>query len=180
MTVYTFSTENWKRPRDEVRYLMGFNQSLLLDHRDELHRLGVSIRVIGRRDWRVPRRLLRHIDETAEMTRMNQRMTLTLAFNYGGRAEIVDATRAIIASGIPADEVNERTLRSHLYDPQMPDPDLVVRTSGERRISNFLLWRLADSELVFTNVLWPDFRRQHLFEAIHEFQRRTGKAIRRS
>jgi len=175
LTVYAFSTENWKRPRDEVRYLMGFNESLLLRRRDELHDLDVRLRVIGRRDWRVPRRLLRRIDESVEMTRKNQRMTLTLAFNYGGRAEIIDAVRAVIQERIPADKVSEKTLRDHLYDPEMPDPDVVIRTSGEYRISNFLLWELAYSELVFSDVLWPDFRREHLFEAVREFQRRDRR-----
>jgi len=175
LTVYAFSTENWKRPADEVRYLMGFNERLLLTRRDELHDLDVRVRVIGRRDWRVPRRLLRHIDESVEMTRKNQRLTLTLAFNYGGRAEIIDAVKAMIDAGIPAGKVSEKTLRQHLYDPEMPDPDLVVRTSGEFRISNFLLWELAYSELVFTDTLWPDFRREDLFEAIREFQRRDRR-----
>ncbi len=175
LTVYAFSTENWKRPADEVRFLMGFNESLLLRRRDELHDLDVRVRVVGRRDWRVPRRLLRHIDESVEMTRKNQRMTLTLAFNYGGRAEIIDAVKAMIDAGVPAGKVSEKTLRQHLYDPEMPDPDVVVRTSGEYRISNFLLWELAYSELVFTDVLWPDFRREDLFEAIREFQRRDRR-----
>jgi undecaprenyl diphosphate synthase len=175
LTVYAFSTENWKRPADEVRFLMGFNESLLLRRRDELHDLDVRVRVIGRRDWRVPRRLLRHIDESVEMTRKNQSMTLTLAFNYGGRAEIIDAVKAMVEAGVPASKVSEKTLRQHLYDPEMPDPDLMVRTSGEFRISNFLLWELAYSELVFTDVLWPDFRREDLFEAIREFQRRDRR-----
>ncbi|HEY8546433.1 MAG TPA: polyprenyl diphosphate synthase [Acidimicrobiales bacterium] len=175
LTVYAFSTENWKRPTDEVRYLMRFNESLLLRRRDELHDLDVRVRVIGRRDWRVPRRLLRHIDESVEMTSKNQKLTLTLAFNYGGRAEIIDAVKAMMNQGIPASKVNEKVLREHLYDPEMPDPDLVVRTSGEYRISNFLLWELAYSELVFTDVLWPDFRREDLFAAIREFQRRDRR-----
>ena len=102
-------------------------------------------------------------------------MTLTIAFNYGGRAEIVDAVRALVAEGVPADKIDEKAIRRHLYDPEMPDPDLVVRTSGEYRISNFLLWELAYSELVFTDVLWPDFRREHLFEAVREFQRRDRR-----
>jgi undecaprenyl diphosphate synthase len=175
LTVYAFSTENWKRPADEVRYLMGFNESLLLRRRDELHDLDVRVRVIGRRDWRVPRRLLRHIDESVEMTRKNQTLTLTLAFNYGGRAEIIDAVRAMMRAGVPVNKVNEKALRAHLYDPEMPDPDLVVRTSGEFRISNFLLWELAYSELVFTDVLWPDFRREDLFAAIRKFQQRDRR-----
>jgi undecaprenyl diphosphate synthase len=175
LTVYAFSTENWKRPPDEVRYLMGFNESLLLRRRDELHERGVRVRFVGRRDWRVPRRVLRRIDETIELTKHNTRMTLGLAFNYGGRAEIVDAVRSLVLQGTPADKVSERTLRAHLYDPEMPDPDVVIRTSGEYRISNFLLWELAYSELIFTDVLWPDFRREHFFDAIREFQSRDRR-----
>ncbi len=175
LTVYAFSTENWKRPVDEVRYLMQFNEGILSRRRDELHERGVRIRFVGRRDWRVPKRLLRRMDESLELTAANTTMTLTIAFNYGGRAEIVDAVRALVAAGTPADRIDERAIRRHLYDPTMPDPDLVVRTSGEYRISNFLLWELAYSELVFTDVLWPDFRRQHLAEAVREFQRRDRR-----
>jgi undecaprenyl diphosphate synthase len=175
LTVYAFSTENWRRPADEVRFLMGFNESLLLRRRDELHAKGVRVRFIGRRDWRVPRRVLRRIDEAVELTRGNRRLTLTLAFNYGGRAEIIDAVRAMVEAGTPADKVTEKRLRQHLYAPDMPDPDLVVRTSGEYRISNFLLWELAYSELVFTDVLWPDFRRQDLFDAVRDFQNRDRR-----
>jgi undecaprenyl diphosphate synthase len=175
LTMFAFSTENWRRPRDEVRYLMGFNESLLMRRRDELHDKGVRIRFAGRRDWRVPRRVLRRMDESVELTRDDRRMTLTMAFNYGGRAEIVDAVRALVAEGTPAQRIDEKAIRSHLYHPDQPDPDLVVRTSGEYRISNFLLWQLAYSELVFTDVLWPDFRRRHLFEAVAEFQRRERR-----
>src|SRR4029453_4060889 len=134
LTVYAFSTENWRRPADEGRYLMGFNEELLLRRQDELHAKGVPIKFIGRRDWRVPRPVLRRIDDAVELTRHNRRMTLTMAFNYGGRAEIVDAVRALGAAGAPADKVSEKRIRAHLYDPEMPDPDLVVRTSGEYRI----------------------------------------------
>jgi undecaprenyl diphosphate synthase len=175
LTVYAFSTENWRRPVDEVRYLMGFNESILVRRRDELNERGVRIRFVGRRDRRVPARLIRRMDEAFALTQGNTRMTLTIAFNYGGRAEIVDAVRAIAEEGVPPGRIDEATIRSHLYDPEMPDPDLVVRTSGEYRISNFLLWELAYSELVFTDVLWPDFRREHLFEAVREFQRRDRR-----
>lgn len=174
-TVYAFSTENWRRPADEVRYLMGFNERILLGHRDDLAERDVRIRCIGRRDWRVPPRLLDLMDETVEMTRDNTGMTFTIAFNYGGRAEIVDAVRALIEAGVSAEDLDEESIRAHLYDPQMPDPDLVIRTSGEHRISNFLLWELAYSELVFTDVLWPDFRREDLFDAVREYQRRDRR-----
>jgi undecaprenyl diphosphate synthase len=175
LTVYAFSTENWRRPRDEVRFLMNFNESILLRRRDEMHERGVRMRFIGRRDWRVPKRLLRRMDESEELTADNRTMTFTMAFNYGGRAEIVDAVRAIVEAGVPADKIDERTIAKHLYAPDMPDPDLMIRTSGEFRTSNFLLWELAYSELVFTDVLWPDFRRQNLFDAIGEFQRRERR-----
>jgi len=175
LTVYAFSTENWKRPADEVRYLMGFNESILERRRDEMNERGVRMRFAGRRDWRVPKRLIRQQDASVELTKDNRRMTFTIAFNYGGRAEIVDAVRAIVAEGTPADKIDERSIRKHLYDPDMPDPDLMVRTSGEYRISNFLLWEIAYSELVFTDVLWPDFRRQHLFAAVREYQDRERR-----
>ena len=175
LTVYAFSTENWRRPADEVRFLMQFNESILVRRRDELNDRDVRIRFVGRRDWRVPKRLVRRMDEAFSLTAANRTMTLIIAFNYGGRAEIVDAVRALVASGTSAEKIDERAIRRHLYDPEMPDPDLVVRTSGEYRISNFLLWELAYSELVFTDVLWPDFRREHLFEAVREFQRRDRR-----
>jgi undecaprenyl diphosphate synthase len=175
ITVYAFSTENWKRPVDEVRFLMGFNERLLLNRRDELHSAGVRVQFIGRRDWRVPKRVLRHITDTEQMTRHNKKMTLSLAFNYGGRAELVDAVNALVAQGVAPGKVTEKAIRRHLYDPSMPDPELMVRTSGEFRISNFLLWQLAYSELVFTDVLWPDFRRGHLYEAIAEYQQRERR-----
>jgi undecaprenyl diphosphate synthase len=175
LTVYAFSTENWKRPVDEVRFLMGFNEGILVRHRDRLHEWGVRIRFAGRRDWRVPRRVLKRMEESAELTKANRRMTFTIAFNYGGRAEIVDAVKALVADGVDADKVSEKAIRSRLYDADMPDPDLVIRTSGEHRISNFLLWEIAYSELLFTDVLWPDFRRGHLFEAVREFQRRERR-----
>jgi undecaprenyl diphosphate synthase len=172
ITMYAFSTENWRRPADEVRYLMGFNESLLLRRRDELHDKGVRIRFAGRRDWRVPKRVLRRMDESTELTAGNRRCTLTMAFNYGGRAEIVDAVRRLVDDGVPMEKVDEKAIRRRLYFPDQPDPDLVIRTSGEHRISNFLLWQLAYSELVFDDVLWPDFRRGHLFAAVRDFQQR--------
>lgn len=174
-TVYAFSTENWRRPTDEVRYLMNFNESLLLRRRDELHDENVRMRFIGRRDRRVPKRVLKRMDEALELTQDNTRMTLTIAFNYGGRAEIVDAVRRIAASGIDPSKITEKTIAQHLYDPEMPDPDLMIRTSGEHRTSNYLMWQLAYSELVFPEVLWPDFRREHLFDAVREFQERTRR-----
>jgi undecaprenyl diphosphate synthase len=175
LTVYAFSTENWKRPADEVRFLMNFNRNLLVNRRDDLNRRGVRIRFAGRRDWRVPRSVLRTMDESTELTKGNRRLTFTIAFNYGGRAEIIDAVKSLVEAGVPARKIDERALRAHLYLPDMPDPDLIIRTSGEHRLSNFLLWEMAYSELVFTDVLWPDFRRENLFEAVREFQRRDRR-----
>jgi undecaprenyl diphosphate synthase len=159
-----------------VRFLLTvIADQLLTRRRDELHQMGVRIRFIGRRDWRVPRWVVRRMDEAMALTERNRAMTLTVAFNYGGRAEIVDAVRAVVASGVPARKIDERTIHRHLYAPDIPDPDLVIRTSGEFRVSNFLLWELAYSELVFTDVLWPDFRREHLYEAVREFQARDRR-----
>jgi undecaprenyl diphosphate synthase len=174
-TVYAFSTENWRRPADEVRFLMDFNESLLLRRRDELHDRDVRMRFIGRRGRPVPRRINQRMDESVDLTKKNQTMTLTIAFNYGGRAEIVDAVRALVEEGVKPRQVTEAAIRKHLYDPEMPDPDLWIRTSGEHRISNYLLWQIAYSELVFTDVLWPDFRREHLFQAVREYQNRDRR-----
>ncbi len=175
LTVYAFSTENWRRPVDEVRYLMNFNRGLLRRRQHELHAEGVRITFSGRRDWRVPKGVLRQMDEAEELTRRNRRLTLNIAFNYGGRAEIVDAVARLVADEVPARKVDERAIHARLYHPELSDPDLVVRTSGEYRLSNFLLWELAYAEMVFTEVLWPDFRREDLFEAIAEFQRRERR-----
>lgn len=175
LTVYAFSTENWRRPVDEVRYLMNFNERLLVSRRDELNDANIRVRFVGRRDWRVPKRILRRMDESVALTKNNTGMTLTMAFNYGGRAELVDAVREIARSGIKPDKINEKTIRKHLYDPEMPDPEMMVRTSGEYRMSNFLLWELAYAELVFTDVLWPDFRRSDLYAAIDQYQRRDRR-----
>lgn len=175
LTVFAFSTENWRRPVDEVRFLMNFNESLLSRRRDELNDKGVRIRFVGRRGWRVPKRVLRAMDEATELTKKNRRMTLTLAFNYGGRAEIVDAVQQLVREGVPADKVDEKAIRARLVQPEQPDPDLVIRTSGEYRISNFLLWQIAYSELIFSDILWPDYTRENLFEAVAEYQRRERR-----
>jgi undecaprenyl diphosphate synthase len=174
-TVYAFSTENWRRPPDEVRFLLNYPEGVLLRNRDDLNAKGIRIRFAGRRDRRVPRRLLRQMEDAEELTAKNKRMTFTICFNYGGRAEIIDAVRSLIADNVPANKLDERHFRAHLYFPDMPDPDLIVRTSSEFRISNFLLWEIAYSELVFTDVLWPDFRRGDLFEAVREYQRRERR-----
>ena len=175
LTVYAFSTENWRRPIDEVRYLMNFNRGLLERRQHELHEVGVRITFSGRRDWRVPRGVLKRMDEAAALTKDNTALVLNIAFNYGGRAEIVDAVKRLVEDKVPASKVDEKAIRQRLYHPELPDPDLVVRTSGEYRTSNFLLWEMAYSELVFTEVLWPDFRREDLYGAIAEYQRRDRR-----
>jgi undecaprenyl diphosphate synthase len=175
LTVFAFSTENWRRPVDEVRYLMNFNRGLLERRQHELHADGVRIVFSGRRDWRVPKGVLSRMDEASELTKNNTALTLNIAFNYGGRAEIVDAVRELINEKVPAKKIDEKKIRERMYHPELPDPDLVIRTSGEYRISNFLLWEMAYAELIFTDVLWPDFRREDLFAAIGEFQRRDRR-----
>lgn len=174
-TVYAFSTENWRRPADEVRFLMDFNESLLLRRRDELHERDVRMRFIGRRGRPVPRRIIKRMDESIALTEKNRTMTLTIAFNYGGRAEIIDAVRSLVEEGAKPHQITEKAISRRMYDPEMPDPDLWIRTSGEYRISNYLLWQIAYSELVFTDVLWPDFRREHLFDAVREYQSRDRR-----
>jgi undecaprenyl diphosphate synthase len=178
LTLYAFSTENWKRPPDEVRFLMNFNRELLDRRVAEFHANNVRIRFIGRRE-RVPRPLARKMGESEEITRKNTGMKLNVAFNYGGRAELVDAMRAMgeeIAAGkLKPKGINDKTIAKHLYLPDVTDYDLMIRTAGEMRISNFLLWELAYAELYVTDVTWPDFRREQLIEAIREYNRRTRK-----
>jgi undecaprenyl diphosphate synthase len=179
LTVFAFSTENWSRPAPEVLYLMNFNRGLLRRRRDALHRMNVRIRFIGRRDWRVPRSVLKEIKISEDLTRNNSGTTLTIAFNYGGRAEIVDAVKEIaeeVRDGtLRSSKIDEREIARRLYAVDMPEPDLLIRTSGEMRISNFLLWEVAYSELWFTPVFWPDFDREYLFEAIRDFQKRERR-----
>jgi undecaprenyl diphosphate synthase len=179
LTVFAFSTENWKRPPSEVRYLLNFNRSLLHRRRDELHARGTRIRFTGRVDWKIPRGVLKEMDLAQDLTRSNDRMTLTIAFNYGGRTEIVDAVRKLLRDHDDGRLKGERltwdSISSRLYHPDMPDPDLLIRTGGEYRISNFLLWQAAYSELWFTPVYWPDFNREHLYEAIRDYQKRDRR-----
>jgi undecaprenyl diphosphate synthase len=179
LTVYAFSTENWRRPRAEVRWLMNFNRTLIRRRRDELHDRGVQIRFIGRRDWRMPRSVQREMDDAERMTRRNTRLQLNVALNYGGRTEIVDAVKRLLAEHgagrLRGERLTEASISRRLYRPDVPDPDLVIRTSGEMRISNFLIWEAAYAELWFTPVLWPDFNREHLFEAIRDFQKRERR-----
>jgi undecaprenyl diphosphate synthase len=177
LTVYAFSTENWSRPEDEVAFLMHFNEDLLLRRRDELDDLGVRVIFIGDRDDpRVSDRLRGHIADTERLTAANTRLTLVFAFNYGSRAELAAAARRIaaeaVAGSLDPEKITLETVAAHLHLPEMPDPDLVIRSSGEHRVSNFLLWQSAYAEYVFPDTYWPDFRREHLAEAVAEFGRR--------
>jgi undecaprenyl diphosphate synthase len=180
LTVYAFSTENWKRPRSEVRFLINFNRTLLRKRRDELHERGARVQFLGRRDdWRIPKSVLRDMDEGERLTRHNTKLTLTIAFNYGGRTEIVDAVKRILgehdAGKLKGKRLTADSISSRLYHPELPDPDLLIRTGGEMRISNFLLWQAAYAELWFTPVYWPDFDREHLYEAIRDYQKRDRR-----
>ncbi len=177
LTVYAFSTENWKRPVEEVRFLMNFNESLLDRRKVELDERDVRVRFIGRRDRPVPRRLVRKIEETEALTADNTRMTLAVAFNYGGQAELADAAQRaaedLAAGRLRA--IDEDAIAARLYEPSLPPVDLLVRTSGEQRTSNFLTWQAAYAELVFTDVLWPDFDRHTLRDCVVEYQRRERR-----
>lgn len=172
ITVYAFSTENWKRPAKEVSFLMNFNEKLLLARMDELNEHDVRIRFIGRRERKVPARLIRRMDEAQDKTKKNKGLNFTIAFNYGGRAEIVDAVKKLSTNNQTGRAITEKSIQKNLYCPEMPDVDLVMRSSGEHRLSNFMLWQAAYAEMVFTDTLWPDMRREDLFDAIIEFQRR--------
>ncbi len=177
LTIYAFSTENWRRPASEVRFLLDFNESLLLRRRDELHERGVRVRFIGRRDRPVPKRLVTRMEETEALTRDDRRLTLRIAFNYGAQAELADAAAraaADLAAG-RLKRVDEDAIAARLYDPQMPPVDLLIRTSGEQRVSNYLLWQAAYAELVFTDTLWPDFDRDELARCIAAYQSRERR-----
>lgn len=179
VTVYAFSTENWSRPKAEVAFLMGFNERLLVERLGELHDHNIRVKFVGRREKRIPSRLIKRMDEAELKTKDNSGMTLCIAFNYGSRAELLDATKAIAQKvkegGLDIEKIDENTLIDNFYFPQMPDVDFLLRTSGEQRISNFLLYQGAYAELIFTETLWPDMRRENLFDAIVEFQNRTRR-----
>lgn len=182
ISAYAFSTENWSRSADEVKFLMGFNRDVIRRRRDEMHELGVRVRWAGRAP-RLWRSVIKELQVAEELTRDNDVLTLTMCVNYGGRAELADAARGIardVAAGrINADKVDERTFAKYLYVPELPDADLVWRTSGEQRLSNFMLWQAAYSEMVFSDVLWPDVDRRDLWAAIETYasrNRRYGSA----
>ena len=178
VSAYAFSTENWKRSPDEVRFLMGFNREVIRRRRDELDAMGVRVRWAGRRR-RLWRSVIDELEEAERRTAGNTTLTLQFCVNYGGRAEIADAAAGIardVAAGLldPA-KVDERTVARYLDEPGIPDVDLFLRSSGEQRTSNFLLWQSAYAELVFLDVLWPDVDRRHLWQAIETYARRDRR-----
>lgn len=174
LSVYTFSTENWSRPRAEVRYLMRLFHEAFRRELDEIDERGIRVIVSGRRAELSPA-MQRQIADAEARTAGNRNGVLNVCLNYGGRAELVDAVRSLMASGVSPDEVDELALGRHLYHPELPDPDLIVRTAGESRISNFLLWQSAYAEIHVTDTLWPDFDIQDLKRAIQDYQSRVRR-----
>jgi undecaprenyl diphosphate synthase len=178
LTLYTFSAENWRRSADEVQGIMWLIENVARREIRELHQKGVRLRVLGRVD-ELPPSLRDELRRDEEMTAGNTGLNLNLALNYGGRAEIVDATRRVAArvlrGELQPEEITEATLAAELYYPEMPDPDLLIRTGGEMRVSNYLLWQIAYSEIWVTETLWPEFGRDELLDAIRDFQRRQRR-----
>jgi undecaprenyl diphosphate synthase len=183
ISAYAFSTENWRRSPDEVRWLMGFNRDVIRRRRDEMHEWGVRVRWAGRRP-RLWRSVIKELEAAEELTRNNDVLTLTMCVNYGGRAEVADAAKAIareVAAGrIDPERVDERMVARYLDEPDMPDVDLFLRSGGEQRTSNFMLWQSAYAELLFIDTLWPDVDRRTLWAAVEQYaqrDRRYGGAI---
>jgi undecaprenyl diphosphate synthase len=174
LSVYTFSTENWSRPRAEVRYLMRLFHEAFRRELDEIHERGIRVLVSGRISELSPA-MQQQIEEAEARTAGNRSGVLNVCLNYGGRAEVVDAVRALMASGVSPEDVDERALAARMYHPELPDPDLIIRTAGESRISNFLLWQSAYSEIHVTETLWPDFDIPDLKRAIQDYQGRTRR-----
>jgi undecaprenyl diphosphate synthase len=173
-SLYVFSRENWRRPDDEVAGLLGLIDGAVRQYTDELVAEGIRVRVIGRLH-EAPADIVRSIREAEERTRDGTRMALNIAFNYSGRAEIIDATRALLASGVSPSEIDDERFGAQLYTAGQPDPDLIIRTGGEQRTSNFLVWQGVYAELVFSETLWPDFSEDDLDAAIEEFARRQRR-----
>ncbi|MEE8567285.1 MAG: isoprenyl transferase [Anaerolineales bacterium] len=177
LTIYAFSTENWNRPVDEVRGLMNILEEVIDRELQKLNEKGVQLRHIGRLE-RLPPELQEKVRHAIELTRNNQKLVLNIAWNYGGRAEIVDAIQQIVADGISPDEVEEDLVSRYLYTAGCPDPDLIIRTAGELRASNFLIWQGAYSEWYIASTYWPEFDREELFKALCEYasrERRFGR-----
>jgi len=174
LTIWAFSTENWTRPEMEVRGLLRILERMIQRELGELHKQGVKLRHIGRLD-RLPERLQKQVLDAIELTKNNDRITLNVGFDYGGRAEIVQAVRRIVREGIPPEQVDEELLSRHMYTAGQPDPDLIIRTGGELRTSGFMLWQSAYSEYYVTPTFWPDFGREELYEALVAFGQRDRR-----
>jgi undecaprenyl diphosphate synthase len=174
LTLWAFSTENWRRPPEEIRGIMRILGEAIERETEELHRQGAQLRHIGSLEGLEPE-LQQAVRDAIALTRDNDRLVLTLAFNYGGRQELVAAVRRVVASGVSPAEVDERLIAEHLFTRDIPDPDLIIRTSGEHRISNFFLWQAAYAELFFTPVLWPDFGPDDLRAAVRDYARRERR-----
>ena len=174
LTLWAFSTDNWRRPREEIEGILHILAGVIERETEELNRQGAQLRHIGSLEGLDPQ-LQAAVLTAIERTKSNSRLILTLAFNYSGRQELLAAIKSLMANGVPAAEVDEETLQAHLFTRDLPDPDLIIRTSGEHRISNFLLWQSAYSEFFFTPTLWPDFGPDDLFEAVSEFGRRERR-----
>jgi len=174
LTIWAFSTENWRRPEAEVKGLLRILQRMIRRESQELHSKGVRIRHLGRLD-RLPKRLQEQVCEAVNLTKNNTRLVLNVAFDYGGRAEIVQAVRQIIRAGIPAEGVDEDLLSQYMYTAGQPDPDLIIRTSGEQRTSGFMLWQAAYSEYYVTPTFWPDFGREELYQALVAYNQRDRR-----
>ncbi len=174
LTIYAFSTENWGRPRAEVRALLSILERVIDRELAELHEEGVQLRHIGQLE-RLPPKLQQKVLDAIELTKENQRLILNVAFDYGGRAELVEAIRRIITDGVPADQVDEALVGRYLYTAGLPDPDLIIRTSGEMRISNFLIWQGAYAEIYVTPALWPDFGKDELYKALENYSQRERR-----
>lgn len=175
LSMYAFSTENWGRPSAEVDFLMRLVRRVVRKHAPLLHARGIRCRFLGVTDPRIPPALARDFADLMTLTAGNRGLTLTVAFDHGGRRDIVEAARSLIRDGVPADGVTEQTFAAHLPFPDTPDVDLVIRTSGEQRISNFMLWQVAYAEWVFPPVLWPDFRAPHFLECLHAYRQRERR-----
>ena len=174
LTLYIFSTENWSRPPEEVSGIFNLLAERIDSETQFFHEANIRLKHLGRLDRLYPE-LKRKIEEAVELTRNNTGMTLCLAFDYGGRAEITEAVKRLVGDGISPENIDETVLGQYLYSTDIPDPDLVIRTGGEMRLSNFLLWQAAYSELYFTPVLWPDFGRKEIEEALLEYKRRQRR-----
>jgi undecaprenyl diphosphate synthase len=174
LTLYGFSTENWKRPKAEIEGLLNILEEAVDEETLNLHKNGVRIRHLGRLDV-FPKGLQKAIIKAVELTKDNKGMTVSFAFNYGGRAEIVDAVRKIVEKGVPLKKIDEKLFGKYLYTAGMPEVDLLIRTAGELRISNFLIWQAAYSEYYFTDVLWPDFDQKEIDKALLAYSRRQRR-----